>query len=229
MVLLALDTATENCSAALEKDGKIFSVSEVAQQKHAAIILPMIDSLLQQAEAKREDLQGIVFGRGPGSFTGVRIGTSIAQGLSLGLNIKALGVSDLKALAYEALGKKEGKVIASIDARMGEVYFCIYEKKGADLIELCEEQVVKPETAVFLCKEKAPDAAAFAGTGIAILKDHGLNLNNKVSVLYPDAKAMLKLCLSSFSSKANDPAEALPVYLRNEVTWKKVSEQKSKV
>ena len=128
-MLLALDTATENCSAALEKDGKIFSVSEVAQQKHAAIILPMIDSLLSSAQAKREDLQGIVFGRGPGSFTGVRIGTSIAQGLSLGLNIKALGVSDLKALAFEAIGEKEGKVVASIDARMGEVYFCIYEKK----------------------------------------------------------------------------------------------------
>lgn len=227
-MLLALDTATENCSAALEKDGKIFSVSEVAQQKHAAIILPMIDSLLSCAQAKREDLQGIVFGRGPGSFTGVRIGTSIAQGLSLGLNIKALGVSDLKALAFEAIGEKEGKVVASIDARMGEVYFCIYEKKGVDLIELCEEQVIKPETAVSLCKEKAPDAV-YAGTGVAILKDHGLDLNTQVSVLYPDAKAMLKLGALSFSSAACDPAEALPVYLRNEVTWKKVSEQKLKV
>ena len=200
-MLLALDTATENCSAALEKDGKIFSVSEVALQKHAAIILPMIDSLLSNAGVKREDLQGIVFGRGPGSFTGVRIGTSIAQGLSLGLNIKALGISDLKALAFEAIGDKEGKVVASIDARMGEVYFCIYEKKGVDLIELCEE----------------------------ILKDHGLDLNTQVSVLYPDAKAMLKLGALSFSSAACDPAEALPVYLRNEVTWKKVSEQKLKV
>ena len=69
----------------------------------------MIDSLLSSAQAKREDLQGIVFGRGPGSFTGVRIGTSIAQGLSLGLNIKALGVSDLKALAFEAIERKRGK------------------------------------------------------------------------------------------------------------------------
>ena len=123
---------------------------------------------------------------------------------------------------------KEGKVVASIDARMGEVYFCIYEKKGVDLIELCEEQVIKPETAVSLCKEKAPDAV-YAGTGVAILKDHGLDLNTQVSVLYPDAKAMLKLGALSFSSAACDPAEALPVYLRNEVTWKKVSEQKLKV
>ena len=228
-MLLALDTATENCSAALEKDGKIFSVGEVALQKHAAIILPMIDSLLSNAGVKREDLQGIVFGRGPGSFTGVRIGTSIAQGLSLGLNIKALGISDLKALAFEAIGDKEGKVVASIDARMGEVYFCLYEKKGANLIELCEEQVLKPETAVSLCKEKAVDAVAYAGTGVAILKDHGLELNTQVSVLYPDAKAMLKLSTLSFSKMACDPSEALPVYLRNEVTWKKVSEQKSKV
>ncbi|HAH70436.1 MAG TPA: tRNA (adenosine(37)-N6)-threonylcarbamoyltransferase complex dimerization subunit type 1 TsaB [Succinivibrionaceae bacterium] len=103
MKLLAVETATENCSAAVYVDGEITGVSELAPQKHAELILPMTDLVLKQAGISKQDLDGIVFGKGPGSFTGVRIAASTAQGLALGLNLRCAGVSSLEALAMQAL------------------------------------------------------------------------------------------------------------------------------
>ena len=228
-MLLAIDTSTENCSVALEKAGRIFSVSEVASQKHASLILPMIDKVLAKAKAAKEDLSGIIFGQGPGSFTGVRIGVSTAQGLALGLNLKVVGVSDLKTMALMAAEENDGICVASIDARMGEVYLGIYKKSGTLLEDIIEECVVTPEKAVELINIHAQNYVAIAGTGVAILQNNGLDSDLEVKVLYPEARAMITLAHDSFAQGLGvDPAFALPIYIRNEVTWKKLSEQKSK-
>src|SRR4029079_3140202 len=100
--LLAIDTATEACSAALLLDDTLIERSEIAPRRHAELILPMIESLLAEAGIGRRQLRGIAGGRGPGAFTGVRLAISVAQGLALGLDVPVVPVSSLAALAHDA-------------------------------------------------------------------------------------------------------------------------------
>src|SRR5574340_720031 len=102
MNLLAIETATESCSAALNIDGRIIERSELAPRRHAELILPMIESLLGEAGIARAQLDGIAVGRGPGAFTGVRLAIAVAQGLALALDIPVVAVSSLDALAQDA-------------------------------------------------------------------------------------------------------------------------------
>ena len=122
--ILALDTATEACSVALLHQESISTLDELSPRTHTQRILPMIDELLTQANLTIKQVDLLAFGRGPGSFTGVRVGVGIAQGLALGAELPVIAVSNLLAMAesaYQQLGKTE--VVALIDARMNEVYF----------------------------------------------------------------------------------------------------------
>jgi len=137
MKLLALDTASAQCSAALLYDDRVCSRSTVTARDHATLILPMIDALLAEAGMKLQQLDGIAFGRGPGSFTGVRIAAAVTQGLAAGADLPVLPVSDLRALAAQArrlapgAGTSSGHVLACMDARMGEVYWGVFEDSDA--------------------------------------------------------------------------------------------------
>src|SRR3954470_6762837 len=132
MNLLAIDTATECCSAALLCGEHLLERSELAPRRHAELILPMIDSLLSEARLSRRSLDGIAVGRGPGAFTGVRLAISVAQGLALGLDIPVVPVSSLAALAQGAPEQTHGDaLLAAIDARMGEIYAGAFHR-GAD-------------------------------------------------------------------------------------------------
>ncbi len=226
--LLAIDTSTENCSVALWARGRIIEEGRVAPQKHAELVLSMVDSVLEQAMIKREDLDGLVIGVGPGSFTGVRVAASAAQGLALGLNLKVAGVSSLKSLAAQALkGADEKYAIGAIDARMGEVYVAVYQRKDGKLETLLPETVLKPEEAV----DKVRGAigihhAVGGGTGMELLYGAGLNKNIQKRSYFPDAESIVELGLIEFSEgRAKDPEEALPLYVRDEVAWKKTAEQ----
>ena len=103
MILLAIDTATECCSAALWVDGKLFHHSTMQPRLHAELILPFIDKLLIEASIKKTDIQGLIVGQGPGAFTGVRIGVGVAQGLALALEIPVVAVSNLQTLAIQLI------------------------------------------------------------------------------------------------------------------------------
>lgn len=233
-VILAVDTATEFCSVALSAYGQMFVSEKLAPQKHAALVLDMISEVLAQANASKQDIEAIGFGRGPGSFTGVRIATSVAQALALGLDKKVFGFDNLKLLAYAALESKNCPyVLSSIDARMGEVYFALYKKEGERLQEIVTTQVKSPKNSIELitqtlhsegiASELLTDKVAVAGTGIAILKEHGLAINES-EVLYPKAATILKVGQIEGYDLV-DAAEAEPLYCRNEVTWKKINEQ----
>lgn len=256
--VLAIDTATENCSVALSMGGKIVMKSEVAPQKHANLVLQMVDAILNENSVKREDIDAVGFGAGPGSFTGVRIAVSSAQALALGLDVEVFGISDLKLLAVPALlgnasdaacnasscGCSSSKrfALSVADARMGEVYYALFEKHGDKIIALIEEKVAKPEDAVADLKtftEAMGDAdLVAAGTGIAILLEHGLkdvlnsdavakieeSIAQKTIRLYPEADAIVQSALIE-GCELTDPALAEPLYCRNEVTWKKIGEQ----
>ena len=125
--LLALDTATECCSAALLHDGTVTARSEVIPRQHAQRLLPMIEELLGERQLRLQDVDALVFGRGPGAFTGVRIATGMVQGLAFAADKPVIAVSNLAALAQRAWREHGAETVAAaIDARMDEVYWGLY-------------------------------------------------------------------------------------------------------
>lgn len=232
MNILIIDTATEACSVALQKDGKVFNQFEVCPQQHSQRILPMIDDVLKQANCKLGDLDYLGFGRGPGSFTGVRIATGILQGLALGTGLKVVGVSTLAAMAQQAAAQSSVRqVYAAIDARMSEVYFGHYQLQNGVMQLVGEEQVLPPDEAETLIE--ASDGTVGVGTGwqaYANLNpnlDHELDQASKLNIaediMYPDAQFMLPIAQACIAlGQAVEVEDVQPVYLRDKVTWKKL-------
>ncbi|HAS63934.1 MAG TPA: tRNA (adenosine(37)-N6)-threonylcarbamoyltransferase complex dimerization subunit type 1 TsaB, partial [Vibrio sp.] len=144
--ILALDTATENCSVALLVNDQVYVRSEVAPRDHTKKILPMVDEVLKEAGVTLAELDALAFGRGPGSFTGVRIGIGIAQGLAFGADLPMIAVSTLEAMAqgsYRVSGATE--VAAAIDARMSEVYWGRYRRQeNGEWLAVDAECVIPP-------------------------------------------------------------------------------------
>ncbi|MGL5610034.1 MAG: tRNA (adenosine(37)-N6)-threonylcarbamoyltransferase complex dimerization subunit type 1 TsaB, partial [Aeromonas veronii] len=147
--ILAVDTATEACSAALLVGDKLFSRWEEAPRDHTRKILPMVQAVLEDAGISLSDLDAIAFGRGPGSFTGVRIGISVAQGLAFGAGVPLIGISTLAAMAQGAY-RLDGaeQVLTAIDARMNEVYFGRYELIDGRMQLVGDEVVSDPAALV---------------------------------------------------------------------------------
>ncbi|QWA08989.1 tRNA (adenosine(37)-N6)-threonylcarbamoyltransferase complex dimerization subunit type 1 TsaB [Sodalis ligni] len=225
--ILALDTATEACSAALWLDGEITARFEICPREHTRRILPMVDSLLAEAGIALPQLDAVAYGRGPGSFTGVRIGIGIAQGLALGADLPMLGISTLAALAQGAW-RQTGieNVFAAIDARMGEVYWAAYRRDSDGRWQGEESEVViKPEQlAVSVAGLRGLWASAGTGweTYPALVESAQLQiLNGNISL--PHAADMLPLAAQSLRYGEALPVELTqPTYLRNEVAWKKL-------
>lgn len=228
MKLLAIDTATENCSAAFFDGKNYYQKQELAMQKHGNLILNMIDSLAQEHSFSLKDIDYLCYNMGPGSFTGVRIGTSTVQGLAFPLAKKVIGVSSLKILAKLALQEQNGICISAIDARMGEVYLAIYESSNKSLKCLVPECVLEPSKALDIAKDYISQNhdVHYAGTGIALINAQDSTLNLRCNVTLPDSCAILKIVVDDFAScNVIDAQEAMPLYVRNEVTWKKISQQ----
>lgn len=222
--ILALDTATEACSVALLHNGLISTLDEISPRSHTQRILPMVDELLTQANIQIKDVNYLVFGRGPGSFTGVRVGVSVAQGLAMGANLPVVAVSNLKAMAEEAYQKLGAeKVIALIDARMNEVYFAQFERNGEQWNEVEAEQVCSPEKAI--SQFQVSENVVVVGTGWAAYSQFfEQNLPLVVSdITLPSAEYMLSIAQEEITKgNVQSALEIEPVYLRNEVTWEKL-------
>lgn len=226
--ILALDSATENCSVALKKGSARYYRQSAEKQQHAAAILKMADEVLNEAGQSLSDISYIVYGQGPGSFTGVRVAVSAAQGLALGLDIPLTGVSSLAALAQGALKEQPDAKLAlsAIDARMGEVYFALFAKSVQGLQVLYEESVLSPEAASAKVQElMSEQRVVTAGTGIELLRAAGLNCAAP-AVLFPDPCSIIELGQEYIAQGwICDAQAAQPVYIRNEVTWKKLDQQ----
>ncbi|MCR5085515.1 MAG: tRNA (adenosine(37)-N6)-threonylcarbamoyltransferase complex dimerization subunit type 1 TsaB [Succinivibrionaceae bacterium] len=219
--ILAIDTATERCSAALLHGGRILSRAEDAPQRHAALLLGMVDSLLSEAGIAREEIGGIMAGHGPGSFTGVRVAVAAAQGLALGIPCPCCGVSTLATLALAALLERGGSGIGVgvIDARMHEVYLGAYRLRDGDLECVLRDCVVPPARALGLLTDLGGgEPLAAAGTGVALLGPlEGKNICPG-SVKFPEAGTILRMldhCARYVSF--GDPAGLEPLYVRNQV------------
>jgi len=214
MRVLAIETSTEHCSVALQQDGAVLSHSELAGQRHSEILLGMIDSLLSEAGCSLHDLNGIALGAGPGSFTGVRIAASAAQGLAFGLNIPVTPVCTLEALA-EASGKD--RVACALDARLDEVYFAAYERQGE-----AWRAVVEP------CLSAIGELALLpghgwtgVGSGFGVLEGElarHLRLAQTDASKFPEASAVAVLGARMLAKDGGmDAASAQPIYLRDKV------------
>lgn len=227
MRILAIDTATEACSVALLNNGKVTAHFELCAREHTQRILPLVQAQLQQNALVLHELDGLAFGKGPGSFTGVRIGTGIAQGLSLGAELPLVGVSTLKTMAQSAWRLQGAeRVLAAIDARMGEVYWAEYQRDEQGIWQGEEtEAVLKPEDALQRMAQ-LEGKWAMVGTGWQaypqLSAESALALEN-TEVLLPCAEDMIPLAeIELAAGRTARPEEAEPTYLRNEVTWKKL-------
>ena len=219
MRILALDTSTEYCSVALWQDGAVIERCELAGQKHSELLIGMLDELLKDAGFGIKDMDGIAFGKGPGSFTGVRIACGATQGLALGANLPVAGVCTLQALA-EASGKP--RVIAALDARMGEIYHAVYQKHGDVWTTMSEPCLCKPEDAPSVQgNDWFGVGSGFAVHGTALQARYAGQLHSVDGAAVPQAAAIAALGAAQFALGCGvDAAEALPLYLRDKVALK---------
>lgn len=225
ITILALDTCTELCSAALVVNGQTYADQIDAPREHSQRLLPMIDSLLKKASMSLKDVDLIAYGRGPGSFTGIRICTSITQGLALGLEKPVIGISTLATMAQAAITKHGAKqVFASIDARMGEVYWGQFVDCDGIATLVGEEKVSKPEQVVLTLDSEAEICAC--GTGFDTypeLLELSKAVLHTVNDKLPVAESMLALAKFGFDNAQSTSVDELsPVYIRDTVTWKKL-------
>ena len=220
MKLLAIDTVTEACSAALWLDGEVLERFEIAPRGHTTLILPMVQDLLAEADMRLAQLDAIAVDRGPGSFTGVRIGTGVVQGLAYATDLPVVPVSSLATLA-QAVWLHQGHeyVLALIDARMQEVYGAHYRYQGTEM-ELVDEERVG-ELSALLSAEVTDCYCAGSGsreyaeqlqahTNYHLLADRELDL--------PRAGVLASLAVSAYARNERVSAAQLqPSYLRNQV------------
>jgi tRNA threonylcarbamoyladenosine biosynthesis protein TsaB len=209
MQFAALETSTEWCSVALWRDGEIHAAERHAPNRHSELALPMLESLLESAGCKVGELQAIAFGAGPGSFTGLRIACGLAQGLALARGLPVIGVSTLHAVAEETGAPR---VLACLDARMGEVYTAALEKDAAGWREVMPARCVPPQ------RLDPPAGAGWVGAGSGFAVYGNLGLQKVFPDLHPTALAVARLAAPRLAAgEGLDAALAVPVYLRDKV------------
>jgi tRNA threonylcarbamoyladenosine biosynthesis protein TsaB len=229
--ILAIETATPACSAALTIDDGVLERYALAPRQHATLMLPMLESLLLEAGLSVNQLDAVAFGRGPGSFTGVRIAAGIVQGIAYAADLPVVPVSTLAALALG--GMREANcthVIAAMDARKSEIYLGSYINTANDVAVLQgDERVCAPHAA------SLPGEGEWVGVGggwdaygEALIQLAGERVIRLIPDLEPRAADVARLALQAYESGVRvTPAEAVPVYLRNDVAVPKQSPGKS--
>jgi tRNA threonylcarbamoyladenosine biosynthesis protein TsaB len=220
MNILALETSTEACSVALLTPAGIKSCHDIAPRQHTDLVLAMIEDVFTRSEVTRGQLDAVAFGHGPGSFTGVRIAASIAQGIALALHCPVVPVSTLRALAAGA-ARTSGtdRVLVASDARRQEIYFAAYEFSGEDettrsIVADCvipAEQIRRPDSGIW----------STAGNGWATYRSR---LSDDVRALpkalteFPEAVDVARLAQFDLAHGAGvSPEQAAPIYLRGAV------------
>lgn len=223
MKILAIDAATEACSAALLIQETVTERFEVPGRGHAARLLPMVDELLREAGLDARDLDAIAFGRGPGAFTGLRIAAGLAQGLAAGNCLPVLPVSNLAAVAAAAARSfGAGAVLACMDARMGQVYWGAFDCTGAAPVAVGPEQLSNPDAVA------PPGTAAWFGAGHGFTAHPGLATRLGRSLVGMDPSVLPRAAdiariaaVDHASGKGLAAAQGLPVYLRDDVVHRR--------
>ena len=217
--LIALETSTEYCSLAVSHGAQEFGRSVHAGQRHSELALPLLRELLLQAGLDMHAIEGIAYGAGPGSFTGLRIACGIAQGLALARGLPVAGIGTLLALAEDC---GADKVIACLDARMGEVYHAVYRKSGGDWTEMHAPALYKPDA---VPQVEGSDwiacGSGFRVHGTVLARRYAGSISRTDAGAIPHAAAMLRLARKVFAAgQGVDAAAAAPLYVRDKVALK---------
>lgn len=224
MRIIALETSTDACSVALLQGDEVISESLLAPRRHAELILPMLERILAEAGLGPSQLDAIAFGRGPGSFVGVRIATSIAQGIAYALDLPVIPVSGLAAMAQAETSARY--LLVANDARMNEIYWAAYERRdGEALVFPLTDEAVLPAGHLELppgLDLPAPDCIGLGTGWLAYAPAMSLRFPGIVikSQVYPEAREILQFARQDWlAGKVIAADQAEPVYLRNKVTY----------
>ena len=219
MKILAFDTSSNYCSVALWIDGEILSRSILAEQRHSELLLPILQELLAKSELTLAQLDGIAFGAGPGSFTGLRIACGVAQGLALGSGLPVIGISTLEALAQQA---GTNSVITAIDARMGEIYHAAYVKSADEWEAVSVPTLCLPRYAPIISGDSWVGCGSAFDKYFDVLKIHyGSSISRFEVGFVPHAREMAQLAEQDFKQGLGvDPVDATPIYIRNKIALK---------
>lgn len=219
--ILAIDASSEACSAALLIDNEIYERSEVIPRKHTELILPMVDEVLAEGGVSLNQVDAIAFNRGPGSFTGVRVSTSVTQGLAFALDLPVIPISGLATVAQGAWrNSKHENLLVIVDARMKEAYWACYQHQQGTM-KLLGEEHVSPVSAI-----NKPDEGEWiaVGSGVsvynkdvqAIVADSVISLS--VDSGNPQARDVADLAINEFESgNIVSAMDAQPIYIRDKV------------
>lgn len=224
-IVLALDTATENCSVAVSVNGAITHLSELVNRGHTDKILPMLDRLLAQAGTTLQAVDAIAFGAGPGGFTGVRIGTAVAQGLAYAMDKPLLAVTTLDALAAQAVRcyPEHDAIVSAIDARMNEVYYRCYQIEYGKWLPCSEMRVAAPDTINETLTGRIIGIGSGWGSYQQALQARFPDVVTSI-IAYPEAYDIVEIAAQRYlqGEEGVAAAQAQPCYVRNEVTWQKL-------
>jgi len=216
MKILALDASTEYCSVALWREGNVDASEVRAGQRHSELLLGMVDGLLGRHGLRARDLDGIAFGAGPGSFTGLRIACGVTQGIAFGAGLRVVGISTLLALAEAG---RTDRAVCCLDARMGEVYHAAFARDGNSWSAVHPPGLYAPDSVPVL-----PEGAwTGCGSGFGAYRDvlarrYAGRLSAIMPDVYPHAADIARLAVPEFEAGRAVLAEAAaPVYIRDRV------------
>lgn len=225
MKLLGLDTSSIACSVALQLEQEVWERHEQQPREHTRLLMPMIESVLADGGVSVGELDAIVLGNGPGSFIGMRIAASVAQGLAFGAGLRIIPVSSLAAIAAEVFTEHEAaEVVVTQDAHMREVYLGIYRPDGDIPAEIIPERL--HDAAPIAELQAAPGGPRIAaGLGWQrypeLLAANRERLSDVVNVLHPRARHLLQIGAAALQGGvAVDPHDVVPAYLRQKVAEK---------
>ena len=221
MNLLAIETSTAFLSLAFGTEASVRAFHVEAGQRHAELILDSIGELLAQGGFRLGDIDAIAYGEGPGSFTGLRIGCAVVQGLALARSLRVCGVGTLLALAESS---REQRVIACIDARIGEVYHAAYFREPAGWREVHAPGLYRPNAVPAVAGNGwVGCGSGFAAHGDALVARFGASLSAVRADLAPGAEAVMRLARARLErGEGGDAASAVPVYIRDNVALKTI-------
>ena len=223
-IILNIETATKNCSVSIAKNGTVLAIKELnnGNYSHAEVLHPFIDTILKEASISVNQIDAVAVSKGPGSYTGLRIGVSAAKGLCFAFDKPLIAISTLNSLAH-AITKEEGIIIPMLDARRMEVYSAVFNKNHQQIREIKAEIIDENSFVEYLSKEKV----YFLGDGAQKCKE---KITHKNAVFrddkFPSAKEMAKLSFNKYKkSDIENVAYFEPFYLKDFVV---IPEKKKK-
>ncbi len=227
MKLLAIETCTEACSAAIYVDGEVVERYQIAARQHNELILPMAEQVLAEAQISLSQLDGLAFGCGPGAFTGVRICVAVSQGIAFAHDLPLLGISSLANLAAQASSTKQGEqqqVFAAIDARMGEIYYGQYliSPNSVPVLSAAEQVVTAEALNLELTNFDYGMGTGWQSYAEPLMLKTGIKPEAIDADALPRASVTARLAAMQWQDATLlQPEQAQPVYLRNNVVHQK--------